>query len=276
MTPGPQDLLDLEKQRQRQRQKKLKLSLSLQEWVKVPDAQRTPQWEEGFFERLVQTKVRLLSKSPQRWADSWPYIMVSTETEGKENISSADALAGTHVEISTLLYWLKGRGIGLCVNPQKNPPDYLFNYGMLWHYQYRGTFLNREGDQAVQTEKSMQGGKMNQAEQVTEQAVQNGQKEVAFTSGEKIYVASPFPHYFPEEPQKVIRSFLQDQGVSQPKVLLMSRDKVSYDLAFSLDSLGFPPAEEHRGIAEALAWFFPLHYSLLLIEEKGLPPFFPL
>jgi hypothetical protein len=37
--------------------------------------------------------------------------------------------------------------------------------------------------------------------------------------------------------------------------------------------LGNPPEREHEGIAEAIAWFLPNHYSVVLISEKGLPTF---
>jgi hypothetical protein len=37
--------------------------------------------------------------------------------------------------------------------------------------------------------------------------------------------------------------------------------------------LGNPPTKEHQGIAEAISWFLPPHYSIVLISETGLPPF---
>ena len=54
---------------------------------------------------------------------------------------------------------------------------------------------------------------------------------------------------------------------------MISENKTDYDLAFSLESLGNPPDKEHIGILEALSWFFPTHYSLMLISQKGLPLF---
>ena len=51
---------------------------------------------------------------------------------------------------------------------------------------------------------------------------------------------------------------------------------LSYDLCFSLESLGGPPNQEHSGIAKALSWFLPQHYSVALVKEEGLPSFFDL
>jgi hypothetical protein len=61
-----------------------------------------------------------------------------------------------------------------------------------------------------------------------------------------------------------------------PRILVMSTDRKHYDLAFSLESLGNPPTKEHQGIAEAITWFLPPHYSVVLVSEKDLPEFIAL
>jgi hypothetical protein len=53
----------------------------------------------------------------------------------------------------------------------------------------------------------------------------------------------------------------------------VSIDQKNYDLCFSLESFGNPPETEHKGLAEALSWFLPAHYSIALISEKLLPGF---
>jgi hypothetical protein len=37
-----------------------------------------------------------------------------------------------------------------------------------------------------------------------------------------------------------------------------------------------PPQSEHAGIAEAIAWFLPAHYTVALVSEKSIPGFQPL
>jgi hypothetical protein len=73
--------------------------------------------------------------------------------------------------------------------------------------------------------------------------------------------------------RRVLIEFLADQGVTEPRVNMISTTGETYDLCFSLESLGNPPKEEHEGIAEALSWFLPLHYSLILITERMIPNF---
>jgi hypothetical protein len=57
------------------------------------------------------------------------------------------------------------------------------------------------------------------------------------------------------------------------RVLVMGPNQQQFDFCFSMESLGAPPAQEHRGILEAIAWFLPAHYSLMLVSEKDLPKF---
>lgn len=146
-----------------------------------------------------------------------------------------------------LLAWLGEKGIGLVVNPYRTTyPDYIFSWGMIWHFRETGLFFrNLEPKEIGETE----------------------------FDASKIHTGAPHPQYLPDHVRKILRHFLKDQGVEKAKVLMISTDKLNYDLAVSLESIGNPPEQEHAGIAEALAWFLPPHYSIVLVSEKGLPPF---
>jgi len=88
-----------------------------------------------------------------------------------------------------------------------------------------------------------------------------------------LHAGPPSPQYLPQYVRNILKEFFRDQGVLMPKILVMSADRKHYDLAISLESLGNPPEKEHQGIAEALSWFLPPHYSIVLVSEKGLPSF---
>ena len=68
----------------------------------------------------------------------------------------------------------------------------------------------------------------------------------------------------PAQPKKNFKAF---------QILIFSFDKKQYEFGISLESLGNPPETEHAGIAEAISWFLPPHYSIVLISEKGMPQF---
>jgi hypothetical protein len=135
----------------------------------------------------------------------------------------------------------------MAVNPRKSYPDYVFSYGMLWNFKETGMF-----------ETSIPVSPTGLVELKARQTLLAG---------------APDPKYLPAYVRGVLRDFFRDQGLLNVKILVLSENKVHFDLAFSLESLGNPPESEHQGIAEALGWFLPTHYSILLISEKGLPDF---
>lgn len=202
-----------------------------------PDS-RDEKWEASFLKSLDTAKFNVLSPDPQHGPDNWPYLLVESSDAGTESIAK-------------LVHWLADKGIGLAVNPMKEYPDYILNYGMIWYGKEAGKF------------KSDKAGTLNSG-------------TVDFGSSELKVYGNPAPEYFPEYVRKVLRDFFQQQGILRPKLLGLSMDGEHYDIAFSMESLGNPPESEHQGIAEALAWFFPLHYSILITSEKGLPAFFDL
>lgn len=211
--------------------------MELLDLVKVPDQQRDVQWENQFFVKLTEGKVRVMTPDPQEGPDKWPYLMVETTPTAEEPVQS-------------ILHWLYTKGIGLVVNPMREYPDYVFTYGMIWHFRETGLFY-RTADQAP----------------VGTFEVQEGQS---------LHAGDADPSYLPKYVRSIIKEFLRDQGVLSPRILVMSQDRKNYDLAFSIESLGNPPQKEHEGIAEALSWFLPPHYTIALVSEKGLPKFYEL
>lgn len=211
--------------------------MDLQALTQVPDEKRDHQWEMDFFMRLSEGKLKLLSQDPQVGPDSWPYLLTETSPEADEPTQN-------------LFHWLSSKGIGLVINPQKEYPDYVFSYGMIWHFKETGLFYRAKDN------------------------VPNGAFELK--SGDKLHTGEPTPEYLPKYVRSVLKEFFRDQGLLDPKILMISADRKNYDLAISLESLGNPPVKEHQGIAEAISWFLPPHYSLVLVSDKGLPPFISL
>jgi hypothetical protein len=205
--------------------------------TQVPDEKRDHQWEIDFFMSLAEGKLKLLSQDPQAGPDSWPYLLAETAADADEPAQN-------------LFHWLATKGIGLAINPQKEYPDYVFSYGMIWHFKETGLFYRAKDN------------------------VPTGAFELK--AGEKLHTGEPTQQYLPAYVRSILKQFFLDQGLLAPKILMISTDKTNYDLAFSLESLGNPPVKEHQGIAEALSWFLPPHYSLILVSEKGLPAFYSL
>lgn len=211
--------------------------MTLEKLLNVTEEERDLDWEDKFFMAFTSSEIQVLSAEPQTGPDGWPYLLADTKGEELEPAQK-------------VLQWLATRGIGLALNPTKSYPDFVFNYGMIWHFRETGLFYRRQ-------------------DEITSGAVE-------MKEGQNILSGPPKEEYLPGYVRKVLKDFFLDQGLMAIKILMISQDGKHYDLAFSLESLGNPSQKEHEGIAEAISWFLPPHYSILLTTEKGLPPFLPL
>jgi hypothetical protein len=209
-------------------------SQTLSQLVAMPDTERNQQWENDFFHALTTSKVSLLTPEPQTGPDNWPYLLAETSEEATESVQ-------------TLIQWLSAKGIGLAINPRKEYPDYVFSYGMIWSFKETGYFYKPIAERPVGT--------------------------IQLATKDLVHAGPPTEAFLPMYVRDILREFFRDQSILRVKILVMSTDQINYDLAVSLESLGNPPATEHQGIAEAISWFLPPHYSLMLISEQGLPPF---
>ncbi len=206
--------------------------------LKIPVAQRDEAWEVEFLKELPKADVRIVSEAAVAGPDGWPYLLIST-----------DAAPGSEADEKFLhvASWLATRGMGFVVNPEKAMPDFVMNYGMVWNFRERGEFLTPAA-------KSREGG-------------------LEIKDGQQLFTGAPSLAYLPEDVRVILRDFLKRQKVMEPYVLMVSTDQEVWDLAFSIESLGNPPAREHAGIAEAISWFLPAHYSVALVSERNIPGF---
>lgn len=204
-------------------------------------AKRDHLWEQKFARVLPFGKFELAHEDAQPGPDGWPYLFVRSSEAGTESGAQ-------------LLSWLSTRGIGLAINPEKSMPDFVLTYGMTWNFRERGSIISED----------LKGSRP-----------QTSRFDIK--EGEEVFVGQPTENYFPLYARKIVKQFLFDQGVVAPKIaIIQNADKTQTDLAFSLESLGNPTADEHNGIAEAIAWFLPAHYSIALVSEKVIAGFQPL
>ena len=96
-----------------------------------PPALRDEAWHKEAFKLLGDAHVTLENDEPKAGPDGMPYILVSIKNDSKEPCQK-------------LCRWLYEKGIGLVVNPQKDDPDFVFSYGMIWSFLATGSFLPEE------------------------------------------------------------------------------------------------------------------------------------
>lgn len=146
---------------------------------------------------------------------------------------------GAEESFQRVAHWCADTGVGLVLNPTDEGEDYLFTFGMLWNYKQSGYFfsgwLHEDNDEPM----------------------------------EQMVIRQMTDMYWPQKPRTIFKEFLLQQNILRPKITLFSKTSTSDpELGFSLESLGNPPEREHTGVLEAFSWFFPRHYSLVLVSEK--------
>lgn len=210
--------------------------------LNIKEEDRNQDWDEKFFKLLSETNLSILSEDPQQGPDGWPYLMAETLLD-----SNVETSAKTD-SCQKILHWLSTRGIGLVVNPKRLPyPDYVFSYGMIWSFRETGYFIKYRAE--------------------------TPDKKFVINADTSIKTGPPSTEYLPAYVRNILKDFLRDQSIFDTRILMVSLEGASYDLCFSLESLGTPPEKEHEGILEALSWFLPPHYTIALVSEKGLPDF---
>lgn len=195
----------------------------------TPVDDRDESWEAEFFSEFPKCQLEFLSESPIDGPDGMPYLAVRVVDSGEP--------------CEKVLDWLGEKGVGLAVNPDKEAPDYVFSYGMIWNYLLNGEFVTN-------TEDSF-----------------SGERDLEVTPGQEMMAGTPSESYWPPHVRSLFREFLSQQGVHKGRVVMLSQDGKNYDLCFSLESLGSPPQEEWQGVLEAFSWFFPMHYSFSILSE---------
>lgn len=137
--------------------------------------------------------------------------------------------------------WCAETGVGMVLNPTEDGEDYMFTFGMLWNLKYRGEFYSFWMHDDSQP------------------------------SSDEMVVRKITDVFWPEKPRRIFKEFLAQQNIFNAKVVLFSKDaKSDPELGISLESLGSPHEREHAGILEAFSWFFPRHYTLVLVPETQL------
>lgn len=209
--------------------------------IQIPESKRDLSWEKTFLRLFPDAFLSIVSDTPENGPDNFPYLLVDIKPDSSEPATN-------------VLEWLTAKGIGLVVNARKNYPDYILTFGMLWNFKERREFFT---DSPIQSNKVF--------------AIEPDSDTIS---------GAPHAQYLPDYVRAIIRQFLLDQAVLRPRILVIgNKQNTSYsqfDLCFSLESLGGPPAHEHEGILKALSWFLPPHYSLALVSEKDLPTFIDL
>lgn len=156
-------------------------------------------------------------------------------TDIKQSYKSED-------QVPSVISWAYENGVGLVLNTHKEKPDYVFSYGMIWSFVHRGEFVNYT--------------------------------QPVFKENAEIYLSPVSQDLIPLKVLSFIKNYIQSAEVKRPRCALMTRDKIHYEFAVSIESVGNPPQSEHQGIAQGISWFLPMDMPVVLIYERLLQTLF--
>lgn len=159
-----------------------------------------------------------------------------TEDNSQKHVSEDKA--------SNLIQWAYEHGVGLVLNGHKERPDYVFHYGLIWNFIHNKFFTNS----------------------IVAETPPNA----------PIYISKVSEDILPQHAMNFVKDYIKSAGIDQPRGALISRDKINYDFALAIESLGNPPKSEHEGIAKGIGWFMPHHIPVVLIYEDKLQKLYDL
>lgn len=209
--------------------------MELEVLLQLPESKRDDKWETDFLAGIVTSKVQVAEEQAKAGPDGWPYLLLKTGAQGDQPFLQ-------------VLEWAASRGIGLALNTHKMIPDYVFTYGMLWNYAMTRQFVTTGSTPTAGT--------------------------VTIAENEDMLVGAPTEQYLPMFVRKVLREFLQAQGMKSPRITVLStKDYRVVDLLFSSESLNDLKPKDFKTMSEAISWFLPLHYNIIIGSEQNLGGF---
>lgn len=199
---------------------------SLHELTLVKGSGRTQAWEQQFLKSFETAEIVITSEDVQMGPDGWPYLFASTNTEAQ----------GFKDKALNVVQWAYQHGVGIVINPDKEKPDFVFNFGMVWSYMHRGEFVKLFDEN--------------------------------YPEDAQVYIAKITDDMIPSHVQHILKDYIASAGVETPRAALITRDKLNYEIAFAIESLNNPPAHEHLGIAKGIGWFMPTDMPVVLLYEE--------
>jgi hypothetical protein len=218
----------------------------VQDLFEAPREQRDPAWIARFYAAIVDASMATTSTQLIQGPDGFSYFVLNLPPVRR------------HFEpfcISHILDVCLENGHGVVIQPEPNPPQWVFPYGVLWSLKAFGSF---DGPEPLGPGES--------------EALKENSSAAKPGSGGPVLVAQPGEAFFPAYARKVIKEFLKAKtGNAAPDVLLVTdpRSRPAQSLVFSVFPEDFSGQQEFSDLMYRLTWFMPRHYGLISIARDS-------
>lgn len=209
--------------------------------------QRDAEWVRRFYHAIGEASMAATADQILQGPDGFSYFALHMPAPRRDF---------EPFSVSQLLDFCLEHSLGIVIEPQPEPPEWVISYGMLWSKKAFGKFdLNIDPDSGDDA-----------ATQVRTPEVPSH-----MAGKEAVLVGQPNQSYFPGFARNAVKRFLLQQNIGNPGVLLLSNpaQQPLEMIAFSVFPEDFPDHEQFEDFMRRLAWFFPPHYSLSVVSKNS-------
>ena len=212
---------------------------SIVDLLTIPAQQRDEKWNQQFLIDVQTASFACADPQVIKGPDGFPYFGLHVPEPRK---------AFTSYCIRNIAEdFLLDNGYGVTINPGANAADWVFSYGDIVNLHVNHEFYSKPETVIIEP-------------------------EVTITKNEKILVAQPSESYLPAKARLVIKKYLQYFGVTEPKIMLLTRElegKMVRELAVNIfkEEVGHP--EKLDDFMRQFSWFFPRHYILMIVPKDS-------
>jgi len=199
---------------------------------------RDEDWNHEFLTHVAEASFACGDPQIIQGPDGFPYFQLETPLPNKP--------FQCYVISHMIPDFILTRGIGIVINANTGQPDWVFSYGSLVNFALRGEFYTTGTNLQLP-------------------------KEETIAESENVLIGQPSAAFLPAATRAIMRQFIEQQGIRDVKIALMSRkygDEVLQELVTNLT-----PHKTGENLYEALQthlnWFLPAHYSMVAMDEEG-------
>lgn len=219
--------------------------------------QRDQTWRDRFFAAIVDASMATTPQQILRGPDRFPYFVLNLPPAGEPFETFC---------ISHILDACLDHGFGAVIQPEPDPPQWVFTYGNLWSLKEFGKFeLEQLAEEGAGESNGVASAKPPPSDAGDPRPVLTGQPSASF---------------LPPYARKAIKEFLTEKtGNAGPRVLLVNdpRNTAGQLLTFSVFAEDFASKNDFEDVMYRLTWYLPPHYGLVSIAKdselaKGFEP----
>lgn len=212
----------------------------IQELFQVPHENRNDNWTNQFLSHVTTASFRCSDLQVISGPDGFPYFQLLMPESGTS--------FQCYVVDNMVDDFLLEKGLGIVINPNAGNPDWVFSYGAILSYKLYGDFYTNAG---IRFSMDIQ--------------------DETIHGDEDVMVAQPSEVILPIYTRRILKQFLVENGIQNPKIFLMMRGEdqnITHDLVFNITPNSFENEEHYRAVMQNIAWFLPSQYSFVGLDEK--------